>query len=563
TRDLDALAAQTEQLTLTRIKTAQTIVQATELSALWDKWRTQRKYQSSHQLSANDDASRYEERLDTLITTLRLAVQENSSKLDLISQDLGKQVQTLRLLPVANIFRLFPRVVRDLARQQSKSVELITEGGETTADKRILEEIQDSLMHLVRNALDHGIESPEERAAAGKPPTAKIEIRSYQVANSLVIEVADDGRGLNLEQIKQTAIKHKLYGVDDLGNLSTRQIQNLIFAPGFSTRSFATEISGRGVGLDVVRTQIERLKGNVQIESTPGEGCTFRLQISTQLTTTNVVFVNVRGVIHALPIEFLQTTMRIARDDIVTIDGKDTITWNDQAVPITDLFDVLELSDSPAYRPPSQRTPDSHRACLLIKVGDEIGAFLVDQLLSTQEVVLKPQGSLLKRVRNVMGATILSNGEVCTILNPSDLIMSILKTDTAPVLVKPEPGRQRKPVILLVEDSPLVRIQEKRLFESAGYDVVLAQDGLEGYRLLMENPFDAVVSDVEMPHLDGLALTAKIREHPEHDDLPIVLVTTLSSEADRKQGADAGANAYIPKGKFNQDVLLEILARLI
>lgn len=561
-RDLDILAEQTEQLTLTRIQNSQTTGQVIELAALWEKWQTHRNYQQLQAPSSPETTvNPYEKQLDTLINALRLSAQENSFKLDLISQDLGKQVQTLRLLPVANIFRPFPRLVRDLARQQSKTVELVTEGEETTADKRILEEIQDSVMHLIRNALDHGIETAEERERLGKPPTATLSLRSYQTATSLIIEVADDGRGLDIDAIKQTALKRKLYSPEALDQLSENQVQDLVFTPGFSTRSFTTEISGRGVGLDVVRNQVERLKGNVQIESSPGQGCTFRIQISTQLTTVNVVFINTRGVTHALPIEYLQTTLRVAPEDIISIDDREMIVWGDRNIPVVELFDVLELAHSPAYRPPTERPLTSQRACLILTVGDEMGAFFVDRLLDTQEVVFKPQSALLKRVRNVSGSTILGNGAICTILNPPDLVKSIQRAGLAKT-TPPEDVR-RQSVILLVEDSPLVRIQEKRLFENAGYEVVTAEDGLEGYKLLRKGNFDAVISDIEMPNLDGLALTTKIRNHGEYDELPIILVTTLSSDRDRKRGADAGANAYIVKGKFNQEALLETLQRLI
>ncbi|MEO0768160.1 MAG: hybrid sensor histidine kinase/response regulator, partial [Cyanobacteria bacterium J06649_4] len=559
TQDLDTLAAQAEQLTLTRLQIAETAARLSKLANLWDEWQT---YRTRPQLDAVDRHP-LERQIDTLMNSLQFAAPESSLKLNAIAQDIEAQIKTLRLLPLNSVLRQFPRVVRDLSRQQSKSVELIIEGGETTADKKILEGIQDALTHLIRNAVDHGIETTEERVAAGKPPSAQLKIRSYQSVNSFVIEISDDGRGLDLEKIKQVVLRRKLLSSDRLATLSSEQVQDLVFVPGFSTRSFTTEISGRGVGLDIVRTQVERLKGNVQIESTPGQGCTFRLQMSTQLTTVNVVMLSVNGVVHALPLEFLRTTLNIARKDITVVDGKATIQWNNQTIPVADLFDVLELAHSPSYRPPESPPLGDTRACLILRVGDSLGAFIVDQLLETQEVVFKPQSSALKRVRNVTGATILSNGEVCMILNPPDLIKSLQREDVGSRLNPLEAARQKKPLILLVEDSPPVRIQEQRLFEKAGYDVVVAEDGLEGYWLLTDGQFDAVVSDVEMPNVDGLTLTTMIRQNPKYEDLPIILVTTLSSEDDRQRGAEAGANAYIPKGKFNQEILLETLSRLI
>ncbi|MFK8182164.1 MAG: Hpt domain-containing protein [Phormidesmis sp.] len=567
TRDLDALAAQTEQLTLTRLQIAETAARLSQLATLWDDWQTYRNRAQSNPSSVAPSGSverhALERQIDTLMNSLQFAAPESSLKLNAIAQEIEEQVKTLRLLPINHILRQFPRVVRDLSRQQNKSVELVIEGGETTADKKILEGIQDALTHLVRNAIDHGIETTEARIAAGKPATAQLKIRSYQSVNSFVIEISDDGQGLDLETIKQVVLRRKLLSSDKMATLSDSQIQDLIFTPGFSTRSFTTEISGRGVGLDIVRTQVERLKGNIQIDSSPGEGCTFRLQLSTRLTTVNVVMLAVQGVIHALPLEFLRTTLRVAREDITVIAGKATIQWNEQTIPVAELFDVLELANAPSYQQPLDNSGEDPRACIILRVGDELGAFLVDQLLETQEVVFKPQSKVLKRVRNITGATLLSNGEVCMILNPSDLIKSLQRENADAILNPLESFQRQKPLILLVEDSPPVRIQEKRLFERAGYDVVVAKDGLEGYQLLIDGRFDAVVSDVEMPNLDGLSLTAKIRQNPAYEELPIILVTTLSSEKDRQRGAEAGANAYIPKGKFNQAILLETLSRLI
>jgi two-component system, chemotaxis family, sensor kinase CheA len=562
TRDLDTLMNQVEELTATRIQIAQAMTQIRDLAALWDEWKLSNR-QSQHSTAATSNP--HQEQLETLINDLRTTAPESGTKLDFITENLGERIRTLRLLPLARLFQAFPRLVRDLARQQSKEVQLILEGGETTADKRILEEIKDALTHLIRNAIDHGIESPDERLRSGKPRTATIWLRGYQTTSGIVIEVADDGRGLNLEQIKQTAVKRRLYSSEALEPMTSAQIYDLIFVPGFSTRTFITELSGRGVGLDVVRTSVDRLKGAIQIVSTPEQGCTFRLQLSTSLTTANVMLVEVDGIIHALPIEFLKTTLLVSLDEIVSVDGQNTITLEGQTIRIAPLADVLELSHSPAYAAAAKVSPhpSDRQPCLLLQIGEAIGGFLVDRLLTMQEVVLKPQSPFLKRVRNVMGATILGTGEVCMILNPSDLLKSLQQSTRVISPIRTQTAIQRKRVILLVEDSPPVRIQEKRLFESAGYEVVLAVDGLDGYNQLRTQAVDAVVSDIEMPNLDGLALTAQIRQHSEYEKLPIILVTTLVGDEDRKRGAEAGANAYIIKGKFNQDVLLETLERLL
>jgi two-component system, chemotaxis family, sensor kinase CheA len=563
TRDLDSLMTQAEELTVTKIQISQAIAKVEQVALLWEEWKTNRTREepTSTTLTVNP----YEERLEQLVKDLRATTQENSTRLDLVAEALSEKIRALRLLPLSTVFQLFPRMVRDLARQQSKLVELIIEGGDTTADKQILEGVKDALMHLVRNAIDHGIETPEERRNQGKPTVAKIWLRGYSIGNSIIIDVADDGRGLNLEQVKQTALRRKLFTPEELDAMSPSQIQALILTPGFSTRTMITEISGRGVGLDVVQTNIERLKGSLQIESTPGQGCTFRLQLNTKLATANVVLIEVQGILHALPFEYLQATVLVSPEEIITTDDGDTLIVNETEVPVANLVEVLELSNSLAYPSATRARPRTtdRQICVLIKVGEEQAGFFVDRLLDTQEVVLKPQSRMLKRVRNVLGATTLATGEVCMILNPSDLIKSLQKPAITIASTKPKETAKRKPTILLVEDSPPVRTQEKRLFEGAGYEVTVAVDGLDGYNKLRSRNFDAVVSDIEMPNLDGLSLTAKIRQHPEYDELPIILVTTLSSDDDRRRGAEAGANAYITKGKFNQEVLLETLARLV
>ncbi|HEY9666629.1 MAG TPA: Hpt domain-containing protein [Coleofasciculaceae cyanobacterium] len=563
TRELDALITQAEELTVTKIQIAHATTEIVELARLWDKWKA--FYKKQRRRSSSFVTNPYQEQLDKAINALSLLTQENSTKLEFIAGELSSKIRTLRLLPLSTLFQLFPRTVRDLARQQAKEVELIIEGGETTADKRILEEIKDSLMHMIRNAIDHGIETPAEREKLGKPPVATIWLRGYQAANHIIIEIADDGRGLDIEKIKQTAIKRKLYRREELETMTSSQIYSLIFMPGFSTRTFITELSGRGIGLDVVHTTVERLNGTIQVESTPNQGCTLRLQLGTSLASLNTLLFNVQGIIHALPMEHVSATLLVSPNEISTVEHRETINWNGQTIPVANVTDLLQLSNSVAYSSVAkveQQTSDL-RPCILVQVGEEQAGFFCDRLLDTQEIVIKPQSQLLKRVRNVTGATILPTGEVCMILNPPDLFKSLQQQTSSAHPRKAKQFTQRKPVILLVEDSIYVRTQEQRLLEKAGYEVVTAIDGLDGYQQLKTRNFDAVISDVEMPKLDGFSLIAKIRKHQEYKDLPIILVTTLNSDEDKRRGAEAGADAYVLKGKFNQGLLLETLERLV
>jgi len=505
------------------------------------------------------------ELLGSIVTRLRNAMYEDNARLEVVADELSDGIRTMRLLPLSTIFNLFPRMVRDLAKQEGKEVDLALEGAETKADKRILEEMKDPLMHMIRNALDHGIETPEERQHLGKPPQGKIQLKAKQTATNVVIEIADDGRGLDNEKIKHTALKRGVCRPEELATMTPSQIQSLIFEPGFSTRTFVTEISGRGVGLDVVRTNVELLKGTIQVESKPGIGCTIRVQLPTTLATAQVLIVSVMGISYAIPVEFVQTARFISEDDIFTIEGRDTIILDNQPVSVERLADLLELSVVSSQQSlVIGNTNDKEQIpCLILKVADERLGLLVDALVDEQDVMLKPQSQLLKRVRNVSGATILGTGEVCIVLNPQDLIKSVRKqvVSTKPKQIPQAPIH--KQLILLVEDSISIRTQEKRILEGAGYEVVTAVDGLDGFNKLKTRSFDAVVSDIQMPNLDGLGLAAKIRQHKEYSELPIILVTSLASDEDKRRGAEAGANAYITKGTFNQEILLDTLRRLV
>lgn len=567
TQHLDSLMTQTGELTVTKIRIAHTANQIEELFSLWEDWKSKQK---GHLQKTDSDGDSEIERIEELLTHLRDAAQENSTRLEVIADDLEEKIGTLRLLPLSTVFHLFPRLVRDLAREENKEVELILEGGETTADKQILEEIKDPLMHLIRNAVDHGLETPEEREAMGKSTTGKIWLRGYQTGSNIMIEIADDGRGLDIQKIKQTAIKRGLHHPEELDAMSENQLYSLILAPGFSTRSFITEVSGRGVGLDVVQTNVQRLKGNIQIQSKPGEGCTFRIQLGTTLATANVLLVDIQNTTYGIPVEAVQTSFLVSPENIFTIEGRSTIALDNQGVSVARLSELLELSEQNKISTKGQNNQSSQQLpCILLNVGEEKFGLFVDQLLDTQDVVIKPQSKILKRVRNVLGATILGTGEVCMILNPQDLLKSLQQRTTSAIANTSKKAQKlyqdtAKPVVLLAEDSITVRTQEKRILEGAGYEVITAVDGLDGYNKLKARPnIDAIVSDVQMPNIDGLAFVEKVRKEQDYSEIPFILVTSLNSDEDKRRGAQAGANAYITKDKFNQELLLDTLGRLV
>ena len=485
---------------------------------------------------------------------------EDGARLETTVNSLEERVHAARLLPLSAVFSLFPRMVRDLAREQGKEVELVIEGGELSVDKRVLEEMKDPLMHLLRNAIDHGIEVPAERERQGKSRSGVLRLCAARESNRVLLEVRDDGRGLDIDAIRHVALQRGLHDEASLAAMSTAQLQQLIFSPGFSTSSFVTELSGRGVGLDVVRVNVERLKGDIRMESVPHQGTMMQLRLPLGLSTTRLLLVSVAGHRYGLPIEFVHSSRRVHDDDIFTLEGRPAFELDGQAVIAPRLADLLGL---PAAEPlPSDAEGVS--VCIVIQVGNERLGLRVDELLDEEEVLAKPLGAPLRRVRNVSGLAILGSGEICAVLNPADLLRSAHKLAATHVSIRPvraEPSV--KTCILLAEDSVLVRVMEKRILEDAGYEVVAAVNGLDALNALGSRPFAAVVSDIMMPNMDGLTLTSRIRQDQRYRDLPVILVTSLASDEDKRRGLEVGANAYIPKPTFDQRVLLDTLQRLI
>lgn len=337
---LDALIAQAGELTVTKTQIAHRLSDIEEAVGLWEEWNRDAFVHRSalggvsagrswglERVTHNDEVVRRPidfrerererlERLGIILNRLRTGASKDNARLDLIAGKLEEGIRTVRLLPLSTIFNLFPRMVRDIAKEQTKEVQLVIEGGVTTAEKNILEEMKDPLMHMIRNAIDHGIELPEERERKGKSRIGTIHLRAYQTATNIVIEVMDDGRGLDIETIKRTSVKRKISSEEELAAMMPEQVQSLIFNYGFSTSSFVTDVSGRGVGLNVVRTNIERLKGTVQLESASGGGCTFRVQLPITLATARVLVATVNDQIYALPVEWVQTARLVSQQEI-------------------------------------------------------------------------------------------------------------------------------------------------------------------------------------------------------------------------------------------------------
>src|SRR5919199_3958228 len=421
---LDKLLTQASELVVTKGHIGDRLAEIEQILALWEEWNREafvsrltfdeleRRWQTTELQPLQNFYNLVETRLEqlgVLLNRLRSTSFEDSAKLDTVTNELESGIHALRLLPFSTIFNLFPRTVRDLAKQQGKEVNLLIEGGDNTVDKRILEEMKDPLLHLLRNAIDHGIETPQERQSLGKTPCATIRLRGYQVGSTVTIEVIDDGRGLDVEAIKRSAVRRGVCTEEELAQMSSAQIQALIFAAGFSTPTPVTEIFGGGVGLDVVRANVERLKGNIQVEFTPGKGCLFRITLNSSLATTDALIVQVSQYPYAIPVGFVEAMQLVSPQEVFASEGTQTLPFQGESVTVAWLADLLGL---PVKAPTS--TKALHAAsktipCIILRIGSERLALLVDTILEQQDIVLKPQSQLLKRVRNISGATILGN----------------------------------------------------------------------------------------------------------------------------------------------------------
>lgn len=493
------------------------------------------------------------------------AVDQDQRMLGRMVDELLEDMKKVLMLPFSTLLEIFPRLVHGLAMDYKKDIELEIHGGELEADRRILEEIKDPLIHLVRNSIDHGIEMPEERARCHKPLRGKIIISILpKSGNQVEISISDDGAGVNVEKVKATAQRLGMIAGEDISGLSERELVDFIYQSGLSTSPIITEISGRGLGLAIVREKVDKLGGAISIETDFKSGTTFRILLPLTLTTYRGVSVRIGEQQFVLPTRNIEQTVRIHRQDIQTVEGRETIRSQNETFSLVWLEDVLEIA--------SQHMMDAaFIQAVILSAGGKKMAFVVDEVLNEQEVLVKSLGKQLPRVRNIAAATILGSGKAVPILNVADLLKSATKIaegkvrlSTGGVTGKSADAtiRQEKSV-LVVEDSITARSLLKGILEIAGYKVTTAVDGVDGYTQLRSGTFDIVVSDVEMPRMNGFDLTAKIRQDKKYADLPIVLVTALESREDKEHGIDVGANAYIVKRSFEQSNLLEVIRQLI
>jgi two-component system chemotaxis sensor kinase CheA len=473
--------------------------------------------------------------------------------------NLLQDMKQVLMLPFSTLLKILPKVVRDLSRDQNKDVELIVKGSTIEIDRRILEELKDPFIHLLRNCVDHGIEKPQERIQKRKPAGGIISIMISQTSgNKVDILVTDDGRGVDADKVRVAAVKNGVISEAEAKALSDAEAHMLIFQSEVSTSPIITDLSGRGLGLSIVREKVEKLGGTIGFDSESDKGTTFRIQLPVTLATFRGILVDVNDQTFVIPTVNIECVMRIRLDDIKTVENRESVTVDGKAVSLVHLGDVLDLPRR------ALRTDSNYVQAIVLNAGDKRMAFIVHQILNEQEVLVKSLGKQLMRVRNIAGATILGSNKVVPILNVNDLMKSAVRlSQVTTKLTRMEAVEVGKKSILVAEDSITSRTLLKNILESAGYQVKTTVDGIDALTALHSETFDLVVSDIEMPRMNGFDLVSKIRGDKKTAELPVILVTALESREDRERGIDVGANAYIVKRSFDQSNLLEVISKLI
>jgi two-component system, chemotaxis family, sensor kinase CheA len=570
---LDARLLEAEEMLSAKLVVAQRSVELAALVDQFEPWRkawTRVQPQARALRSTNDYAALsdflewsqdYLRLIENKVNAVSRSAQQDRLTVGKLVDDLLADSKQLLKLPLATVSALFPKVVRDLCRDQGKEADLVMHGEEIEIDKRILEEMKDPLLHLLRNCVDHGIESPQQRINLGKPARATLRLDVTVVNGSQVqILLSDDGAGVDVETLKASALKRGLLTRPAAERLSESEALDLIFLPDVSTSPIITELSGRGLGLAIVREKTEKLGGRVTVQSRRGSGTRIRVLLPVTLATFRGILIGVAERTFVLPTAEVERVMRFRPADVKTVEGRETLALDGRALALVQLADVLDLPTRQAHSDAAGATP-----AVILGTDQERVAFAIDAVLDEQEILFKQLSSPLTRVRYIAGATVLGNGQVAPVLRIADLLKAAKRagapTRAAPA-AKPATQAQAK-TILLAEDSITSRLLLKGILESAGYRVKTAVDGADAFSTLRTEHFDLLISDVEMPRLNGFDLTAQVRADKKLAELPVVLVTALESRRDREAGINAGANAYLVKSTFDQSNLLDTVRRLI
>ena len=491
------------------------------------------------------------------ILNLQKAVDEEDTKLNIITNQLEEMIKNIRVLPLATIFHMFPRMIRDISQDTGKEIELLISGSETSADKKVIEEIKAPLMHIIRNSIDHGIETPQERIAAGKPPKGKIYLVAKSLQNKITIEIHDDGRGIDLNKIVTRALEKGMITQKEADYLSAEQIMNIIFWPGFSTEQVVTEISGRGVGLDIVQTKISQLNGTVKVFSIPNQGTKITIELPISMSTLKAFIVQSSNQYFAIPMTAVKNVMWVKQSDIYTRNETKSIMIDGQSVNLYYLNELMQL--------PPVNEKNEQETVILLETENEVMGIIIDRILGDQNILQKKLEPPIMKLKNISGITTLANGEVCLILNIQELYKSSYSPVEKPLfelkkhIINTKTNKDYK--ILIIDDSMTTRELLKNILRHWGYKFEVSTNPKEAFEILYKTDIDLILSDMEMPEMDGSMFVKELKAHQQFKHIPVIIISSYDTDNFAQTIPDA--EAFIKKTNFNQDYLLDTIEKLL
>lgn len=507
--------------------------------------------------SSLNDAD-YAIELNSTLNKMCKNMHDSIAELGMIFNSLQEEVRMLRLIPASSLLRNVTRLVRDLAIELDKKIKLEINGDGIKMDKMVLEGLKDPIIHLLRNAIDHGIEPPDIRKQNGKSEIGLIRIDVIDEGDQIFLKITDDGAGINYKKIASMAELKNIISKSELDNMDKKDVFGLIFRSGFTTKEIITDISGRGIGLNVVKSNLEKIKGDVTITSEPGKGSTFQLRVPLTLSSDSGLTIRSGGQVFVIPSSTVERVMLLQRSDIKEVEGSQVIIFDNKPILVRRLSDILKLEQQ-------EYAIQDQLPVIVLKKGLDVVALLVEEIIGEREIVIKPLSPPLVNVSCVAGGTLSGSGQVIIVLNASDVIntaMSLAKENifkTSTHIINSDSRHH----ILLVDDSITTRTLEKNMLENNNYKVTVAVDGVQAWDLLQKDVFSLLITDIEMPNMNGIDLTERVKQSEKLHNLPVIIVTSLGNDAQKKRGIDVGANAYIVKHDFESKELLEIVAQLV
>lgn len=575
TAKLNSLYLQTEELLTIKNSINKFKSDINNLAAnlnIWCKnWRNfnsseikERKFKNEEVLSDNiqfflNDGYKHLITVNSIVHKMENEIEKNSFYTSEKITFLLDEMKSLLMQPFSTLTDIFPRMIRDLAQNENKELDLEISGANIELDRRILEVLKSPLIHILRNSVYHGVEKPEIRRQNNKTSCAKIKIDLKKIENNkLELKISDDGAGINLDEVIRVARKQGHNVEEPADAIKKKELIKLIFLNNVSTSPVITDISGRGLGLAIVQEKIDELDGTINVITEIDKGTIFKITLPVTLSTFRGISICLNNRLFVVPTKYVNKVTKIKLSDIKKIENNDTVSIADNVLPVIFLSSILNLHKN-IKKNENKKTAE----VLVVSNMDKSIALVVDEIRNEQEVVVKNLGKQLQKVKNIIGVTLISTGELVPVLNIPDLVNQAIYHKTEPVLSNDQSKEDKIKIILIVEDSITSRILLKNILESAGYKVKSAVNGLEALSILKSEKFDLIVSDVDMPEMDGFNLTKVLREQEKYFDLPIVLVTSLESNEDKKRGIEVGANAYIVKSSFDQSNLLKVVESLI